>query len=76
MNAALDNAILHQVALVPMASHEQESHNAPHVNCLHLKTALMLLMMLLTLCDAGANDVMWLKETCCISFQLSLPKEN
>ena len=34
------------------------------------------LLMLLALYDAAANGVTWPKETCCMTFQLSLPKEN
>ena len=45
------------LTLAHMASHDQESHVSPHFNLLDLRNAMMPLMMLLALCDAGANCV-------------------
>ena len=45
------------LTLVPMASHEQESHVTPNINCLDLRNVIVQLMMLLILCDAGASGV-------------------
>ena len=59
------------LTVVPVASHDQESPVAPHLNCLDLRNAIVPLTMLLALCNAGANGV-----TCCISFDSSLLKEN
>ena len=58
------------LTLAPVASHNQESHVTPHFNCLTLRNAVVPLMILLALCDAGGNGVTWPKEIYCISFQL------
>ena len=115
MNAAIDNAIWHQMTLVPMTLHEpkshnashvnylilgnakvpfmqpselcdadtgtngindQESHVAPHFNCRDLWNAMLALLILFTLYDGGGRGVTWLKDACCITFPLSLTKEN
>ena len=57
MNGVIDSAIFNPVTLAPMTSHDQESHVVPHFNCFDLRNAKVLLMMLLTLCDAGANGI-------------------
>ena len=62
--------------LAPMASPDLKIHVAWHFTCLSLRNAMVSLLMLLALCDAGANVVKWPKETHSISFQLSLPKED
>ena len=76
MTGAIDNTVWLKMTLVLMTSHDQKCHIAPHFNFLDLRNAVVPLMMLLALCDAGANSVTSPKEACCISFQLSLPKEN
>ena len=53
-----------------MALHNQERNVEPHFNCLEVRNAMVPLMMLLELCDAGENGVTGPRETCCISFQL------
>ena len=57
MNGAIDSAICHQMTLVPLTSHDQRSHIASHFDCIDLRNAMVLLMMLLALCDAGASGV-------------------
>ena len=64
------------LTLAPIASHSQESPVAPHFNCLNLRSAMVPLKMLMSLCDPGANGVTLPKEIYCISFQFSLIKEN
>ena len=65
----------HHVVLT-LTPHDQESNVAHHFNCLDLKKAMLPFLMLLALCDGSANGGTWPKESCCNSFQLSLPKEN
>ena len=64
------------LTLATVASHDQESHAVSDVYCLDPRNAVVPLVMLLALCDAGANGFTSLKETCYLSFQLSLPKDN
>ena len=47
--------------MMPMASHNQNSHVAPHFNYLNLRNAVGPLMMLLASCniDASANGIGW-----------------
>ena len=61
--------------LTPMASHNEESDVTSDYNCLDLRNAMVPQIMVLALCNAGVNDVIWPKEACCLSSQLSLPKE-
>ena len=63
------------LTLAPFASHDQEQHVAPHFSCIDLRNAKVLLMMLLALCDAGANDVTWQKRHVAYHF-IWLPEEN
>ena len=43
------------VMLVPMASHEQKGHVAPHPDCLDLGNAVLLLIMPSRSCDADTG---------------------
>ena len=56
------------LTLAPMASQDQESHVACHFKWFDLRNATVPLLIVLTLCDTGANGVTWLKETCYILF--------
>ena len=60
--------------------HWQQLHHMTQKVLLHhildLRNAMLPLMMLLALSETKANGDTWPKETCCISFHLSLPKEK
>ena len=58
-----------KLTLALMASHDQESHFAPHFNCPDIRTAVGIMC-----CWNQSYDIT--KETCFISFQLSLPKDT
>ena len=64
------------LTVAPMASHDQESHIAPHVNCLDLINAMVPFMMLLALCGAGANGFTLPKETFAYHFICIYLREN
>ena len=63
MDGAIDHAICHQVTVMPMASHVQKGQIVPRFNCLDLGNAMVAVV---------SHD----QETCYISCQLFLPKEN
>ena len=53
-----------------VASHDQKSHVAPHVICLGLRNAMVLLMKLLVACDAmPVQMAAYDPKNCCTSFQ-------
>ena len=57
---------------VPIASHHQVSHDAPHFDHLDLKSVIGSLMMQAVFCDADASTycMACAKKSCCTSFQL------
>ena len=66
----------HLVILMPMASHEQKHHVAPHFSCFNVKNAMVPLMMPLALCDSNASaKASNYQRSCLIPFGLPWHKE-
>ena len=58
-----------------MHSHDKKSNDVPHIDCLNLRNTMVPLMMPLASCYTDAHGIIWPKNSCCISFQLSWPME-
>ena len=62
-------------SFVPMVSHDQNSHFAPHFDCLFVRKVVVPLTMLMTPCNVNisANGMTWPERSCCILFQSYWP---
>ena len=58
---------------VAIVSHNQKSHIKSNFDCLYLRSVMVKLRMLMSLCDANtsANGMTWQENPCCTSFQSS-----